>query len=566
MSQAVEVAQALPKPGDRDPDNPKRMWLLCTSGSACPWHPDGRWQKEQNSRKRAAAGFKRRCHGCAQRERWKDPDAHHPKFRDSNEDWLDGSIALLGQRSQEDTKNKVSPVACGICGNGEEETHKASTAHGRASHGICRDCTPWLILVLKREQYIIHSVERDKVYAKIKRVRKALDIDTSGSPRNSRMPFWSLAQEWADSKQRTSKASSWGHYLAHYKHLILCFEDKPITEIGDEEISRLEKYLSETPGTQGARSPVTVQKVKETLRRIFNYAVKQQWLEVNPLAGRVLVSRYHTLKSDRIVYVDEEERLHAAGVGEFACLKESLIYLADTGATDTRRDELSWPEVNFETGLIGCSGVSVQMTPRLARAMAELWERAGHPSAGRVWPPRPRVRDMFPRLCAAAGIERLYLKYFKRTAAIRMKEAGKDSWYIANVLGLSDPGFIRATLDVSSEQVQQEITSPHFKQFISDEFPTQSGNGENEKTKAEREEFESIVGDLLETLPVHRVRRPVIAAAYDQRRGTVEPLDPSTITHIVKRCYLKGTDVADAVALVDKKRRALTTFTEIHGS
>jgi hypothetical protein len=72
----------------------------------------------------------------------------------------------------------------------------------------------------------------------------------------------------------------------------------------------------------------------------------------------------------------------------------------------------------------------------------------------------------------------------------------------------------------------------------------------NEKLQAERAEFESAVRELKRTLPSHKISRPVIAAEYDHQRKTREPLDPSTITKIVQRCYPKGTSVADAVAMV----------------
>lgn len=85
----------------------------------------------------------------------------------------------------------------------------------------------------------------------------------------------------------------------------------------------------------------------------------------------------------------------------------------------------------------------------------------------------------------------------------------------------------------------------------------QVGNGPKDvgaaKVEAERSEFEGIVGELLKTLPAHRVKRPRIAAAYDLRRGTREPMDPSNITKIVGRCYPRGTTVEDAVAMVAKK-------------
>lgn len=77
-----------------------------------------------------------------------------------------------------------------------------------------------------------------------------------------------------------------------------------------------------------------------------------------------------------------------------------------------------------------------------------------------------------------------------------------------------------------------------------------SGDGRNKKLETERSEFESAVRTLKTSVLPHKITRSIIAAEYDARRGTLEPLDPSTITKIVQRCYPKGTTVADAVAAV----------------
>jgi hypothetical protein len=85
----------------------------------------------------------------------------------------------------------------------------------------------------------------------------------------------------------------------------------------------------------------------------------------------------------------------------------------------------------------------------------------------------------------------------------------------------------------------------------------EAGNGQKnrdpKKLESEKAEFEEAVRTLLQTLPRHKIKRPQIAEEYDRRRKTLEPLDPSTITYIVKRCYPKGTTVEDAVALVVAK-------------
>ena len=100
MSKAVEAAEAKPKPGNGNPDNPKEVWALCTSGSKCPKFPDGRYVTTTTPLKLESAGFVQRCLMCAQRERQLKPETRSGRVRTDEEVVVpSGSAALLGQRS-----------------------------------------------------------------------------------------------------------------------------------------------------------------------------------------------------------------------------------------------------------------------------------------------------------------------------------------------------------------------------------------------------------------------------------------------------------------------------------
>jgi len=380
---------------------------------------------------------------------------------------LDGSTALLSpeDRPPELVKEVRAKILCGIC----EKKHEAGISWGKESHGICKQCTPWLILALKREQCLVDNAERAEVYAKIKRIREALEKGFDDVTVGSQMPYWAYAERWAERYQRNSKQSSWGVYFAHYRHLLLYFEDMPIGEIDSEEVAKFREYLLELPGIHGKRSRVTADKTLKTLRRILKEAVEQGWLPTNPVNG-VIVSRLPGLKDSPRLKVEDEDKLLAECKDEFLGCREQIIYLADTGARELHRQKLSWPDVRFDEGLIKCSGGLIKMTPRLSRAMRDLWERSGRPVEGLVWSPQPALKTIFPKLCAAAEIEKLQLIVFTRTAAFRMQEMGADSLRIAEILGRKDLSYIPHILDVDPEFAQQQRDSPRFQQFLIDEL------------------------------------------------------------------------------------------------
>jgi hypothetical protein len=278
MSKTVPT-EATPQPGDRRPDTGK-IWALCTSLAECPEYPAGRWVTAGSPHKLEAAGYKRRCHTCAQRQRWTKPDAVHPRLSADNLPLLDGSTALLLERSKEDIRNRVSLVVCGVCG--ETPPEKVNITSGDNTGGVCDKCLPWLTLLLTRKQYTIDDARRSAVYAKIRRVRSWLAAGASSVEPGPGMPFWALAESWAAWYRRVYEVTSWGVYMAYFRHFILYFEDKPIDEIGVVQVREVEEALLSGAVCREPLAQTTVTKALELLRRIFKYGKGEGWLKEIP--------------------------------------------------------------------------------------------------------------------------------------------------------------------------------------------------------------------------------------------------------------------------------------------
>jgi hypothetical protein len=291
----TKPTEATPQPGDRQPDTGK-VWALCASMAECPEYPVGRWVTAGSPRKLEAAGYKRRCLTCSQRQRWTKPDAVHPRLRADNLPLLDGSTALLLKRSKEDIRNRVSLVVCGVCD--ETPPEKVNITSGEDSGGVCEKCLPWLTLLLTRKQYTVDSAERGRAYSKIRRVRRWLAAGVSAVEPGPGMPFWALAESWAAWYQRVYEVTSWGVYMAYFRHFILYFEDMPISEIGIVQVREVEEALLSGAVCREPLARTTVTKASELLRRIFKYGKGEGWLKEIPFQP-MAITRAHRKAAPR---------------------------------------------------------------------------------------------------------------------------------------------------------------------------------------------------------------------------------------------------------------------------
>ena len=353
---------------------------------------------------------------------------------------------------------KKIECTCGICGR-TFVAAKRSVVEMRKKRleYLCEGCRPWAAVALKLEHYDRPTAERDIIYAKIRRLRDALEDRTAEPLAGPAMPFWLLTKRWIEVRPQDAPQLRGGKSSC-LRHLSLYFEAIPLAEITLEKAQQLRNFfLSETNSRGSSFSQYTVNGLVITLRRMLTYAARQGWIASNPLVallgltppGSALTPRRVPPKGDRLVLLEEEQKLLSACVGEFADLREPIIYLADTGAYESTRKGLTWPDVDFESRRVRAGGkgyiVWVDMSERLFDAMRSLWERRGRPLEGRVWP-LPAKND-FDRLCSAARVARLQLGAFRRTTAFRMAQAAKSMAEIGDILGLRDLNRVRMMLD-----------------------------------------------------------------------------------------------------------------------
>lgn len=284
----VKAIEIEPSPGTLNPDNPREVYLVCPS--QLHQGKRGKYLLNDKPRKLAAAGYKRRCPKCAQRERELNPDTKRKRSpkKPREVEVSSGSVALLWKRSDEDIRNLVSYFRCGICGCGEDEDeYKQSWEGGEGNDArahFCPDCGPLAEIALKPGQHKVKNAEREAIYAKVKSIVEALRRRDSNVTAGSEMPFCVLAEEFKGRYQRMYKSSSLRVVNHHFKSAVLFFGEAPINKIGDKEVDEFHHSLLSGSGRRRQFAKTTAVKTVETLKRILSHAVGVGWLEGLPSA------------------------------------------------------------------------------------------------------------------------------------------------------------------------------------------------------------------------------------------------------------------------------------------
>ncbi|HEV7889452.1 MAG TPA: hypothetical protein VGP08_02380 [Pyrinomonadaceae bacterium] len=463
---------------------------------------------------------------------------------------------------------------CGICDRRHDD---GNLSRGENQAGFCDDDKPWATVALQPEHYTTVSPERVALYAKIKRIRETLERGTGSIVEGPAMPFWALALKFAERYPAADPLARGAAETSEVKHLLLFFESKPIGDFQLESAEEFATYFLNGSNRRGPRTPASATPLRDMLRRMFGFAFAQGWVAKNPFPKGVRPGPAPpTYSSDRIMMAAEEQRLHAACLDSFSYLLPILLFVADVPAHMRDFLRLRWRDVDLSAGVATVCAFNskqrvtraVQMTPRLRAALAAL---AGRP---KPTPDSPlvaysvdRCNYDFEKVRVSAGVDGLTWTDVRRTGAWRLERAGKDARDIAARAGITLRN-IDELLRVNADAAEREARSPLLLKLLAEQFgsQTQAQNGNDNKSaeapkrdgklEAERVEFEKIVGSLLDVLPQNKVTRARIAQEYDVCRKTSEPLHPSTITHLVKRCYGEGTAVGDAVEIVAQKRRA----------
>ncbi|HEX8196259.1 MAG TPA: tyrosine-type recombinase/integrase [Pyrinomonadaceae bacterium] len=227
-----------------------------------------------------------------------------------------------------------------------------------------------------------------------------------------------------------------------------------------EDLRAFRDNMLERPTQQSERiSLTTVNRYMAYLRRILNIAERNAWINRNPFKlGDVLIHSADEVKRERVLSIDESQRLIDACTDTRAHIRPIVIAALDLGCRFHELTSLTWQQVDFTEGTISIlaentktfKARTVAITSRLLAELAELY-RLRKSDDEEIF----RIKDCrfaFKKACKMAGLTDLRFHDLRRCHASFLDSLGFSIPAIGKQLGHS--GDYKVTLRYISRDKQ----------------------------------------------------------------------------------------------------------------
>jgi integrase len=213
---------------------------------------------------------------------------------------------------------------------------------------------------------------------------------------------------------------------------------------GDVEQFRRQR-LDEPTWRGEERSIARVNRELATLRRAFNIARAEGWIDRNPFeSGKSLIEVAHEVRRDRVLTPEEEVRLLAECVGRCAHLRPIVICALDSGLRRGEIISLTAGDVDLTERSIRLQSLNTKAqrsrtVPITRRLLAELQPLVIEREPGeRVFGIADNFKNAFNSACRRAKIEGLRFHDLRHTAATRWIQSGIPIATVSRLLGHAD--------------------------------------------------------------------------------------------------------------------------------
>jgi integrase len=236
---------------------------------------------------------------------------------------------------------------------------------------------------------------------------------------------------------------------------------------GDILIYRNQRLNTQTHYKK-ARTIATMNRELASLRRVFNIALRQGWIERNPInSGESLIDISAERRREKTLSLNEEKRLLEACTGRRKHLKPLLICLLSTGARLGETLKLKWSDIDFENRLITFQALNtktlktrkVAITSYLNDEFINLWNDSDKNLNSMVFNFKG-VRKAFESACNVAEIETgrpfgITLHSLRHTVATRLVKGNFPLQFTARILGHQSVNTTFRYLSVNDESLFQ---------------------------------------------------------------------------------------------------------------
>jgi site-specific recombinase XerD len=279
---------------------------------------------------------------------------------------------------------------------------------------------------------------------------------------------------------KSPKTTEWYSTFLHRFHRFLSLRDNitAIENISRQQIRAFIHYLQtevKTPHKHNPLSGATIQGYVRTLKAFFSWAVREGYIENNPMTGvpvpRALVKLVSTLNDEQLARLMVIcQKTNPEGYRNMAI----LLLLLDTGIRVSELTGVEATDLDFTTGCIRIKrgkGARERIVPIGALVQKSLWRYLNHFRPPPLIPgkntlflnhdgiplTRSGVQQMLRRCARRAGIEtRCSPHVFRHTFARRYLINGGDIFSLQRILGHSSLASVRVYLNLFSGDIKSQ--------------------------------------------------------------------------------------------------------------
>lgn len=292
----------------------------------------------------------------------------------------------------------------------------------------------------------------------IKDMLRELDDHGAKSLEANRMTFADLAAHYEKHHAipaqyvdycKVAGLRSIANVKAIVKTLKSYFGKKRLRDITYGDIARFKTDRLATPTKHDKkRSVTTVHRDLAVLRNMLNVAYRESWILKNPfMSGPPLINASNEKKRERILTLEEEDKLIAACDGKRAHIKPIVICGLDTGMRSGEIIKLVWADIDFDTQLIRVKAFNtktgqerwIALTPRLEAELLSLYQKSTQYPSALVFGIRNNFKKAFMAARKSAGLPDVRFHDLRHTFATRAVKQHVPLAMVGKTLGHTQP-------------------------------------------------------------------------------------------------------------------------------
>lgn len=292
----------------------------------------------------------------------------------------------------------------------------------------------------------------------IKKLLRELDDHGTRSIEADRTTFANLADHYENNhaipaKYVDDRKVEGLRSLSNVKSILRTLKDyfgkKQLRSITYGDLMRFKSDRLATPTIHGKpRSVTTVHRDLSVLRNMLNVAYREGWILRNPFtSGPPLINTSYEKKRERILTLEEEDRLITACSGKRAHIKPIVICGLDTGMRSGEIIKLIWADIDFERSLINVKAFNtktghqrwIALTPRLEAELLALYECSTKESNSLVFGIEDNFKKAFMSARKAAGLPDVRFHDLRHTFASRAVKQHVPLATVGKTLGHTQP-------------------------------------------------------------------------------------------------------------------------------